>query len=176
MDIGSILLGLALLLVVAFVVLRPMLARPALPDPDEDSVNQLLLHREQALTQLRDLDFDHATGKFNEDDYAVQRALLVAEGVTALKALDAHGSAPAAPELDEIEAAVAQSRARRAALSPEDKLEASPGARRAASAALLICPECSTAVLLGDRFCPKCGTPLTSVAHRGGPAKAADRR
>ena len=186
MDIGSILLGLALLLVVTFVVLRPMLEQRAAPEPEEGAADQLLLRREQVLTQLRDLDFDHATGKFNEEDYAAQRAQLVAEGVAILKELDAQGieaaavggnGRPAAPELDEIEAAIAQRRTR-PAVPPPDEIEAAIGQRRQvrAAAASPSCPNCSAAVQPADRFCPKCGTALTATPRRARPAKAVRRR
>src|SRR5690348_8556627 len=159
MDIGSILLGLALLLVIAFIVARPLLEPPAVRDLPASPADRLLARREQVLAQLRDLDFDSATGKFNAEDYAAQRAQLVAEGVDILKQLDALGvsseqaaapatlagapaSAPSGAPADEIEAAVAQLRARRAAAgrpaaAPSktaigEEIEASVAARRAA--------------------------------------------
>jgi hypothetical protein len=150
MDLGSILLGLALLLVVTFVVLRPILERCGAAEPDEPPADRLILTREQVLTQLRDLDFDHATGKLNEDDYAAQRAQLMAQGVAVLKELDSQSAAPAAPEADEIE--------------PLDEIERAISQRRARRPAALRCSNCSAVVTAGDRFCPKCGKPLRTPA------------
>ena len=161
MDLGSILLGLALLLVVTFVVLRPILERPGAAEPDEPPADPLLLTREQVLAQLRDLDFDHTTGKLNEDDYAAQRAQLMAQGVAVLKELDSQAAAPSAATepidiepLDEMERAIAKRRA-----------------RRPASAVALRCPNCSAAVSAGDRFCPKCGQALPIGAPAGAASK-----
>jgi hypothetical protein len=152
MDLGSILLGLALLLVVSFVVLRPILERSA-AEVDESPADPLLLTREQVLTQLRDLDFDHATGKLNEDDYAAQRAQLMAQGVAVLKELDSQAAPPVGQVPDEIE--------------PLDEIERAIARRRAprpVAPAVLHCPNCAAVVSAGDRFCPKCGEPLRTRA------------
>ncbi len=146
MDLGSVLLGLALLLVVAFVAVRPLLEQHGLNDEPATRAEQLINGRERVLVQLRDLDFDQATGKINADDYAAQRAILVAEGVAILKQLDALGvpsddteASSAAPD-DPIEAAVARKRALRAPaelavvtslVAPSDAIEAAVARARA---------------------------------------------
>lgn len=152
MDIGSLLLGLALVVVIVFIVTRPLVEHTGLRDGPASPADQLLGRRERVLIQLRDLDFDSATGKINADDYAAQRAQLVAEGVALLKQLDAlgaplsageAGAAPAAPApalvatgvgadpADEIESAVAQLRARRAA--PAQPTKARPAEHKRVS-------------------------------------------
>ena len=120
MDMGSLLLGLALLVVVVFIALRPLVEQQGVNDQPATVAEQLINSRERVLVQLRDLDFDDATGKINADDYAAQRAKLVVEGVAILKQLDALGvtsdeaeASSAAPD-DAIEAAVARQRALRA--------------------------------------------------------------
>src|SRR5260221_5737584 len=129
MDIGSILLGLALLLVIAFVVARPLLEHASVTDTPASPSEQLLAQREQVLTQLRDLDFDHGMSKINDVDYAAQRAQLVAQGVALLKQLDVLGlpaeeaQAAGAPA-DEIEAAVARRRGRNGATATGNSREA----------------------------------------------------
>jgi len=139
-------------------------------------VDLLLANRERVLTQLRDLDFDRTMGKINEVDYAAQRAQLVAEGVAILKQLDALGAAASQPggePADEIEAAVAQVRARRAAPAPVDvdaEIEAgvaAAAARRASKPSgsdKVFCPQCGAEAVPGDRFCARCGTPLPAMA------------
>ena len=179
MDIGSLLLGLALLVVIAFVVARPLIERPNVTDEPLRPVDLLLANRERVLTQLRDLDFDRTMSKINEVDYAAQRAQLVAEGVAILKQLDALGlpSGQAAGEpADAIEAAVAQVRARRAAAAPapadleaeiEAGVAAAAAARRASKpngAEKVVCPQCGAEAVPGDRFCARCGTPLPAAA------------
>jgi RNA polymerase subunit RPABC4/transcription elongation factor Spt4 len=212
MDIGSLLLGLALLLVIALIVARPLLEQTGVREQPANPADQLIASREQVLTQLRDLDFDQATGKINQEDYAAQRGQLVAEGVAILKQLDALGieagqpatpsaAAPAMAPADEIEAAVAQLRARRAsaaAIEPtlnraparaapsprnlDDEIEASVAERRAAgpakqpTAAKLACAQCGADVQADDRFCPKCGSALTiACGNCGRAARAGDQ-
>jgi zinc-ribbon domain len=183
MDIGSLFLGLALLVVIAFVVARPLIERPNVSDEPLRPAERLLADRERVLTQMRDLDFDRAMSKINEVDFTAQRAQLVAEGVAILKQLDALGLTPGqasgAPEArlapsGEIEAAVAQVRARRAARAPVDLdaeieagVAAAAAARRAArlsGADKIVCAKCGAEPVPGDRFCARCGAPLPAAA------------
>lgn len=166
MDLGSILLGVALLLGVAFIVARPLLdrAEPGAPEPGQ--AETLLFEQDRVLSALRDLDFDHATGKLPDDDYAAQRARLVAEGTAVLKQLDAWtpsaaSAAPATPDLDaELEAAIARRRSRPApapAAAPrqrEAEIEAAVAKRRQAAR---FCSQCGQPLQPGDRFCGACG-------------------
>jgi len=173
MDLGSIFLGLALLLLVALVVARPLLdgnrARDRQPGPAE----ALLAEREQILLQLRDLDFDHTLGKLDEADYAAQRAQLVGQGVEVLKQLDALGlSLPVvapAPAGDEVEAAIARRRQRAAPASSAAAPVAPAPPPTAASATLTrTCANCGRKALAGDQFCASCGQPLPTA---GDPAQ-----
>ena len=184
MDLGSLLLGLALLLLVAFIVARPILERRDMPDQEISRADQLVAERESLLAALRDLDFDHATGKISDEDYTPQRAQFVAQGVAILKHLDALG--PALPEHavsaeDEIERAVAARRrsslerratpAARAVQSADDLIEAAVAARRKPAPAQrpapapdgVTCSNCGALAKPGDRFCPKCGRVLARV-------------
>lgn len=72
----------------AFFVLAP-LRRPASP-PEEDGERERLLQvREVANQALRDTDFDHATGKISDADYADFRARHEAQARSVLGRLDA---------------------------------------------------------------------------------------
>jgi hypothetical protein len=163
MDLGSIFLGVALLLVVAFIVAQPLLAGDLRRERQPGPADQLRVEHERVLTQLRDLDFDHATGKLLDEDYTAQRAQLVAQGVEVLKQLDALTAAIAAAEPtaaraasvdDEIEAALAARKAGRSAPPPT-----TPPA-----AASVTCPHCGRAAAAGDQFCGKCGQRLPAPA------------
>jgi len=178
MDIGSILLGLALLFVVAFIVGRPFLDRAEAVSRPISPAEQLLSQRDSLLNALRDLDFDHATGKITDEDYAPQRAQLVAQGVAALKQLDALGlneRAGSETTDDEIERAVAARR--RPAAGVDDEIEARVAAhRKAGAAAGASCPDCGAPTLAGDRFCPKCGATLAIACREcGRPARPDDQ-
>jgi hypothetical protein len=50
--------------------------------------DRLLMVYERVLTNIRDLDEDHRTGKMQPDDYAVEREQWVQRGIQVLKALD----------------------------------------------------------------------------------------
>lgn len=151
MDIGSVLIGMALLIGVAFFVLQPFLEQRTLREKQVSEAEALMAERESLLIALRDLDFDHATGKITTEDYTPQRAELVARGVAVLKRLDALGASAPASLDDEIEQAIARRRARRA--DP-----------KAAGAA---CVACGAALEAGDRFCSNCGARVAPAVETG---------
>ena len=155
MDFGFLLLGFALLLLVGFIVARPLLEPHHAPEKGIAPADRLAAQRDSLLAALRDLDFDHATGKISDDDYAPQRAQLVAQGVAVLKQLDTLRPAatpePALSAEDALERAIAARRrpasdgrgssseelvqpAPRAAHSADDRIEAAIAARRTATA------------------------------------------
>lgn len=144
MDITSILIGLALLALVAFGVAYPFIQRRGLREEYTTTAESLLAEREAALAALRDLDFDKTVGKVTPEDYAAQRAGLVARGVAVLKQMDAVGLSGAETSVDEaIEQAVA---------------------RRRQTANARTCAQCHTPASTTDRFCSHCGQPLPEVA------------
>jgi double zinc ribbon protein len=186
MDFGSLLLSLALLLLVAFLVARPLLEQRGTPEKESGPADQLLAQRDSLLVALRDLDFDHATGKISDDDYTPQRAQLVAEGVAVLKQLDALRPAtlePAQSAEDALERAIAARRrslaeegarpAPRTAQSADDLLEAAVAGQRTATAGRDVEASIESqvkarrkpasapqpAAASGKVTCPNCGTP-----------------
>jgi hypothetical protein len=180
MDLGSILLSLALFLLVAAFVARPLLDRASAANTSAAPADDLIAQREAILIELRDLDFDHETGKVSDDDYATQRARLIAKGVEILKALAAMSkpehAAPASPASldDEIEKAVAARRKTKVVLPPaslDDEIENAVAARRkskAGPAPASLDDETEDVVAVSRRdfrdaasfakFCPQCGT------------------
>lgn len=164
MDLGSLLLNLALLALVGYLIARPLL-KQSRPQPERgDPAAGLLAERERLLAALRDLELDHATGKVGDEDYAHQRPLLVAQGAAVLRQLDELAPKPTArrnakPDAaldDEIEAAVRQLRQGR---------HTAPAPRRPVAAAACECPTCGRAASAHDRFCAGCGTPLARAAE-----------
>ncbi len=88
------------LLVIACVVFvsRPFLREPALaaeadrlPEPNAAQRYRLSLaeERDRALGALKELEFDHRTGKVSDDDYRALVGPLRQQAAAALKALDA---------------------------------------------------------------------------------------
>ena len=108
--IEAVALALGALLAVASVVFvaRPFLREPAAPpaadrlaEPDADARERLRLEeeRDRALAALKELEFDHRTGKVSDDDYRASVRVLRRDAAEALRALDrARGEVTPEPE------------------------------------------------------------------------------
>ncbi len=185
MDIGSILLILALLIPVGLFIARPFY-EPRLADEEgltqreDHDLSGLLAERDRILTALQELEFDQVLGKIPAEDYPAQRAGLVQRGADILRRLDQLQAAGAAPEAqtgdaeDRIEAVIAQGRMD-AAPQPassnlghpaDDDIEVALAQRRRSrqEKSAGFCPQCGGPVQKSDRFCPKCGKVLSSQA------------
>lgn len=166
MDAASLLLGLALLILVAAYVARPLFERSPEPVAESDPSDGLLAERENVLAALRDLDFDFRTGKVAAEDYEAQRAALVTQGAAVLQQLDAsaaNGEPPADDLEAEIEAAIA---AHRQSAKKPSRAPVSP-----VTASAQVCSSCGAAIRAGDRFCAACGTPVAAAPATRRPAK-----
>ncbi len=183
MEAGSIFLVLALAVLVAIFVGRPLLsrafARPRVEVIAEDSLEHrrsaLLAEHDRLLATLQELDFDQALGKIPAEDYPVQRGALMRRAAEVLRELDQiHGQASAVDAEDRIEQAIAARRAdsaRAAAPSStpaapaalaEDDLEALIASRRKQrlEKSAGFCPKCGRPAQKSDRFCSGCGAVL----------------
>lgn len=180
MDIGSIFLILALLILVIIFVSRPLFDRERLvtADREEDhTFSHLMAERDRILNALQELDFDHTLGKIPDDDYPSQRAVLLQRGARVLRNLDEIQAQESEDDLEErIEAAIAARRAdavarketktepvmAMAGASADDELELMISNRRRArqEKSAGFCSQCGGPVQKSDRFCPKCGNSL----------------
>jgi hypothetical protein len=151
MDVGSILVLLALLILIAAFIARPLLSGQGHDVSDrERRLSALQAESDKLLGLIQELDMDHTMGKVPEDDYQGQRAALVARGVEVLREMDSmpqSGKAEAGGDTVEqqLEEAVARLRSTR------------PAETHA------FCGHCGQPLQPGDRFCPRCGTPSTAV-------------
>jgi hypothetical protein len=91
----ALLLGALLAIACVVFVARPFLREPdpvadRLDEPDEAERRALALaeERDRALAALKELEFDHRTGKVSDDDYRTQVGPLRARALAALRALD----------------------------------------------------------------------------------------
>ncbi len=177
MDIGSIFLILALLVLVGLFISRPFFerARPSVvqaKSQEDHERSYLLAERDRLLNALQELDFDYDLHKIPEEEYAPQRVLLLQRGAEVLRRLDAYDAQVVAVGAeDRIEAAIAARRAvtatataapngrKQAVAAPDDALEAMLADRRRVrqEKAAGFCSQCGGAVQKSDRFCPKCG-------------------
>ena len=193
LTLGSVLLGIALLLLVILYLARPfVVAEDEAVRLDREEVDGLVLRRDALLRQLRDLDDDMEAAKVAPELYQRNRPQLVRQAAVIMQQLDAHGYADPSPDapsplatgmgrgsataadLDaQMEAAV---RRLRTPQEVDGDIEAAVRAARAAAKAapatataapVAFCPRCGRRVEADDRFCPKCG-----YAFAQEPAKA----
>lgn len=145
MDIGSILLILALVVFVFAFVYQPFRVRRAAPIGQyETSLSPLLAERERILDALVELDFDHELGKVPENIYGLQRNRLLKMGADILR------------QIDELQSETD--------LKGDDALEAMIAARRKSSKPAIkgkFCHACGEKIKAGDRFCANCGADLS---------------
>ena len=88
-------LGVVLAVACVLFVARPFLREPtplddALhePGPNEEARVALAEERDRALAALKELEFDHRTGKISDDDYRAQVGPLRRRAAEALRALE----------------------------------------------------------------------------------------
>lgn len=144
MTIGSILLGLALLIVVGLVLARPLLTAVPQSTHSLDERRQLEQQKEAYLAEIRTLDFDHETGNIPPEVYELQRTQLMNEAAAVLREMD---ELPAAEEdiQAQIEAAVLLRRHHHA---------------QSSNGHAGFCTQCGQPLDAGDKFCARCGQPL----------------
>lgn len=126
-------------------VLEPLLTAPrrgvapAAPadEPDVVDLDESDSPKVRALLALREIEFDRATGKLSDEDYAQLKGRYATEAVAAMRA-EAAGAAQAA-----------------AAAGNDDPAEAA--IRRASVARERVCPTCGPRPEAGARFCSGCG-------------------
>ena len=176
MTIGSILLGLALLVLVGLFISRPLFMTNSGRRQRPVTKRQALVAQKEAIVvEISNLDFDYDTGKIPEEDYRPRREHLIAEAATLLKEIDLLDqqfddqlaeqlSARATPvsgsaadiNLD-IEAAIASRRAGTKEPAPV-KLASEPVGTR--NGKTNYCTQCGHPVEKGDKFCAGCGQNL----------------
>lgn len=90
MLVGALLIGGLLAAAAVWFVARPLLGREEerLPEPPSERI-ALEEERDRALAALKELEFDHRTGKVSDEDYRAAVGGLRREVADALRALDA---------------------------------------------------------------------------------------
>lgn len=151
MDVGSILMILAITILTAVFI-----ARPVVEGWDEGAsevdrrVSALKVELEQALALLQEMEMDRAMEKIAAEDYEPARAPLVARAAELMRAMDEmQGRYLPADEAREAEIEAAVMRRRSRQVSP-------PG----------YCTQCGTPLRAGDRFCGSCGAPVQAQGMR----------
>jgi hypothetical protein len=94
MLVAALVLGALLAVAVVWFVARPFLREPKGDDaleefaPEERRRLELAEARDRALAALKELEFDHRTGKISDEDYRILVGELRREAADALRALD----------------------------------------------------------------------------------------
>ncbi|MBN2385853.1 MAG: zinc ribbon domain-containing protein [Anaerolineales bacterium] len=160
MDLGAILLILAVLVGVVLFVGRPLMTRFRMTAHQDQELSALQAKHESILTALQELDFDNSLDKVPAEDFSIQRAELLQHGAEVLRRLDALQGRPAAITEARGEAASA-SRRHKKALTDDDLEDLIANRRRVVKQkAGGFCPQCGKPVLQSDSFCPACGAKL----------------
>lgn len=168
MELGSLFLVLAVLVMVGIYLYAPFTARAKRTRSSEThEISALKAERDRVINSLQELDFDFKLGKIPTEDYPEQRATLLQKGSDILRKLDelAPVSASASNVEARIEKAAAAKRADTSAADAQvsdDDLESMIAARRKQqkSKSAGFCPKCGKPVLVTDKFCPSCGKAL----------------
>ena len=139
MELGSILLGLAMVILAVAYVTRPLSSR-AETALARGHLSTLDIQRDRVLEALQELELDHAMGKVLELDYLHQRQALALRGARVLRQIDElQESSPTGGALeDQLEVAIA-------------RLRVKPGRVTG------VCHNCGSRVLPDDRYCSSCG-------------------
>ena len=95
--LGAVLAAAAIVLVALPFLREPATADDALAAPDDERLG-LVEERDRALAALKELEFDHRTGKITDEDYRGLVFPLRQEAAAALRALDRYGPAMEVPE------------------------------------------------------------------------------
>ncbi len=187
MDVGSLFLFLALLILVAWFISRPIFDPQFIPDKSDEvkehELSTLLAEKDRVLNALQELDFDYTLGKVPEEDYPIQRRRMMQYGAEVLSKLDQYQgrSEPTSSSAENAEARLEAAIAARVDTSgaplnggngagavpayvadPDDSFEVMLATRRRVrqEKAAGFCPKCGGPVQLSDQFCPKCGKRL----------------
>lgn len=113
--------------------------REAAADAQSDAIERLTLQKETLYTAIRDLDFDHQTGKVDAEDHAVLRRQMEEEAADILRQLDL---ADPLADLD---------------LVAEQQILAYRQKEDAAAVSEDACPACGTGLAADPTYCPICG-------------------
>jgi DNA-directed RNA polymerase subunit RPC12/RpoP len=168
--------GIVVAVVALGVVLEPLLRAdprsltPATPSLDDDftTIEESESPKIQALLALREIEFDKATGKLSDADYALLKRKYADSAVAAIRneQQDESGAALEKDEDDAAEAMIASVKSKELAACPtcRNKLESGSIFCSTCGRSLLVedapmrCWMCGADVPVGAQFCAECGT------------------
>ncbi len=166
MEISSILLVLAVIVLVGMYVYAPLTQNARkIRAGESHELSALKAERDRVINSLQELDFDHNLGKVPAEDYPEQRAALLQKGADILRKLDELAPVATSKNAEaRIEKAAAAARADSSSSAEisDDDIESMIAQRRkqhtSKSAGFYL--KCGKPVLVSDTFCPSCGKSL----------------
>ena len=156
--VAAALVGLAVVAALISPLTRPGVTAPPGADEPEDLEET---PKGIALAALREIEFDRATGKLSDEDYAELKAKYTVEALSILRAEPAPAPPPAVGDdapTDPVEAMIAD-RVRRLA----GELIRCPGCGPRPETDALFCSSCGRSLTMGG--CGSCGAPLVPGSH-----------
>lgn len=167
MEIGSVFLILAVLIITGMYLYAPFTsrARTIYNNNEEHELSALKAERDRVINSLQELDFDFKLGKVPAEDYPEQRQTLLQKGAEILRQLDEIEKTFASPDVEaRIEKAAAKKRADASSETELDDKEIEimikERRKQIKNKSAGFCPKCGKPVLVTDKFCPSCGKAL----------------
>ncbi len=157
----------AILAAIALVFILLPLVRPATPrdaERPESPGDQLRQEKESVYLAIREVEFDHRTGKVSDEDHAALTARYRARAIDLLKQIDALPADPGggpARRSDRRASGEAIEGEIRAALSADPRI----------AAPLPVCAGCGRENLPVHRFCTGCGLRVPEAPATAAPGK-----
>jgi hypothetical protein len=166
MEISSILLLLAVVILVAIYLYAPLTQNAKkIHSGESHELSALKAERDRVINSLQELDFDNNLGKVPLEEYPEQRAALLRKGADILRRLDELTPAASAQKNAEArieKAAHADLTMDDGSVMSDDDIESMIAMRRKQhkGKSAGFCPKCGKPVLVTDKFCPSCGKSL----------------
>jgi len=160
MDLGSILVILALVIIVAGFIARPILEKRGFSVTESTKhISELQAERDQIIMNLQELDMDHAMGKIPTEDFETQRPGMVARGAAILRELDQLGGSISTRSPMPVKSNDQEEQ------NVDTLIEEEILRRRKLSSVKTggFCAQCGNRIQAGDSFCTSCGAKVPVV-------------
>ncbi|MEM7530850.1 MAG: zinc ribbon domain-containing protein [Chloroflexota bacterium] len=121
---------------------------------EDERLSELIVRKDAVLLSIKELEFDHRTGKLSQQDFDLFNHRLRQQAVGLLRQIERRS--PDLAQLDEqVEKDIAAMRETET-VSAASETTSSPENRH--------CPTCNNPITSADNFCAKCGTNLSDTA------------